>query len=221
MNCTSCGAPISSDEEKCSYCGTITPYGEKMNEARRKERLRQERQEHEAEELRRKAAQESDFKRQERLSRAKFKYVPVLFVIVFYALTGMLYGPYWYISRASSLNNLSESGGKKLSKWLCVFYAVLCVAVFMFPSQAEEYGISATDDASNYWVFALVFAVVLSVWLAFRTRTILNEYAGGFKNNIFGLPFDPFSILLFIAGPLYLQFEVNRMIKRGLLSPKI
>ena len=225
MNCTSCGAPLKSDEEICSYCGSATPYGEMMTELRKQEELRSKKEEQEAEYQRRKKELEAERILQEqerfRLDRARFKYVPILFVPVFYGLTMFLYGPYWYISRAKSLNNLSDTDGIKLNKWLCVFYALLCICLFLFPSTAEEYGITTEDNISDYWAVALIFAVGLSVWLAFRVRKILMTYAGGFSKNIFGLPFDPLVILLFIIGPLYLQFEVNRLIKLGLLKPKL
>lgn len=204
MNCINCGAPLRPEEEKCSYCGTLTPYGERVSKERKQKEIQYAR---EAVRLRE--------------DKARFKYVPVLFVLVFYACTMMFYGPLWYISRANALNNLSDSDGKKLSKKLCVFYAFLCIAVYIFPSEAENYGMASEDTVSNYWLAALIFAAGLSVWMAFRARNILREYAGGFSNNLFGLPFDPFALLLFVIGPLYLQFEVNRMIKRGLLKLKI
>ena len=225
MNCTNCGAPLLPNEEKCSYCGSSTPYGEMMTEVRKQEKLRADKEELKAELKVQQKEREIERLMQEkermRLDRARFKHVPILLMPVLYGLTMFFYGPYWYISRANSLNNLSASKGKKINKWLCVFYALLCIVVFFFPNEAEEYGITTEDPISDYWFMALIFAVGLSVWLAFRVRTILHDYAGGFSRNIFGLSFDPFIIMLFIAGPVYLQFEINRMIKRGLLSPKI
>ena len=219
MNCKSCGAPLMDNEEYCSYCGTITPYGEECYEHRKfqeiMENVEAERLKREQEKLKTELAKAEQRKQhlasdQQRES-IKFPYVPILLVPVMYVCTFMVYGLYWYISRANSLNALNT--GKKLNKWLCVFYALLCIGVFFFPSEATKYGYPAGSTANNYWGLVFLFAVGLSVWMAFRAHNILRRYSRERGFNVF-------AILLVFIGPIYLQWEVNKLLRLGILKSK-
>ena len=124
MNCNSCGAQLQAEEEYCSYCGNITPYGRELADERKKDRL-----------LRGLKTEKQPQQSEQQRERIKFRYVPILLVPVLYVCTYTLYGLYWYISRADSLNALNAE--KKLNKWMCVFYAFLCIAVSFFPEDSE------------------------------------------------------------------------------------
>lgn len=220
MNCRNCGAPLLQEQETCSYCGTITPYGELCEAERRRDKVRQEIEAEKVkreEEKQRQIQEAGRFREEEaKRERAKFRYVPLWLCPVLYVCTFMIYGLYWYISRAGSLNALET--GKKLNKWLCVSYAVLCIALVLFPGTAERYGITSDGQAGTYWGISMYFAIGLSVWLAFRSHNILRRYSS--KYYVPKWSFNPFVILLAFVGPLYLQYEVNSLIRKGILKAK-
>ena len=61
---------------------------------------------------------------------------------------------------------------------------------------------------------------VMSTWLAFRVRRILRDYAEKYidmyeAENITA----PSGLALFVFGPLYLQYSINRMIDANIFAP--
>ena len=200
MNCTACGAPIEAGAEKCPYCGVMTPYGEKVF-AERKEHERQEEQRRKSE------------------NAPCMAYASWLFVPAVYVLTFGYYAPYWYVSRAASLNKLySET---KMNLLLPVIYAVMCVAFFFLPSSFAALGL--TDEQGTLIFGVLMFAVpIMSMVLALRVRRILQEHAGRYiERSEVIRKIAPSGIMLFLFGPAYLQYSVNRMIAMKILAPKL
>ena len=194
MICKHCGAPLEFNEEKCSYCGSITPYGlEKLKHEVKIE------------------------KNQEKINQLpKMKYSNIISSIVIYVCTFFIYSPYWYFSRADSLNKLTD---KKLNKWIaCLFLILYLTAIFMPKGPRIEGEISQEQEIFNYLMYAIMG---LSIWLALRVRAILRKYAADCNKTEIALLTAPSIILLVLFGPLYLQYSINKMIKINLLSPEI
>ena len=198
--CVNCGAPLEAGAEKCPYCGTVTPYGESLLEEKRTQQREQERK-----------------RMLENLPKIKFVSLP--FIILVYIFTFFGYAPYWYATRMKTLNSLESDS--KLPKWAVAVYALLWAVMVIVPGSESEIGIS---EAISQQIFniSLGLAMTLSVWLAFITRNILQAHASNYMNRNDAVnTIAPSGVMLIIFGPLYLQTQINRMLKMELLAPKI
>ena len=198
MKCQSCGAPLNAEDEVCEYCGTMTQYGMDMLQ----ERKRLEQEEH---------------RRHELENLPKIKYVPMPFVIVLCILTLGCYAPYWYITRSSFLKSLIPD--KKFPVWAVILFVVSWGLVVILPSSEEENTSELVRIVNSCAVWG---AIIVSVYLAFSVRKILQEYAAKFMQaDIAVESIAPSGVKLALFGAIYLQSCVNKMIKMKLLAPKI
>lgn len=198
--CVNCGAPLEAGAEKCPYCGTVTPYGESMLEENRKKQREQERK-----------------RMLENLPKIKFVSLP--FMILVYIFTFFGYAPYWYATRMKTLNSLESDS--KLPKWAIAAYALLWCVMVIVPGSESEIGISESISQQIFNV-SLGLAMTISVWLAFITRNILQAHASNYiERNVAVQTIAASGTMLVLFGPLYLQTQINRMLKMELLAPKI
>lgn len=201
MKCKACGAPLELDDEKCKYCGTITPYGEEK--FRERETLKQENE-------RRKGLE----------NLPQMKYVPAGFLVTAYIFTVGLYSVYWYAMRMKPLNSLGTQA--KLPAWLTGIFALLSVVFFMVqPDSLSEYGLSA-ENAETVVNVILSLEILVSAWLAFTVKKILQEHAANFVGKNTAVQIAAASnVMLILFGAAYLQLQVNKMIKMNMFAPKI
>ena len=198
MNCQNCGAPLNPNNELCEYCGTMTPYGISMFQERK--RLEQK-------ELRRHALE----------NLPKFKHVSMPFVIAACILTAGCYAPYWYATRISALKSLLPD--KKFPVWAILVFVLAWGLVILLPGSEDENTSELVQTANNCAVWG---AIVVSVYLAFSVRKILQEYAAKFMEaNIAVESVAPSGVKLVIFGAIYLQSCINKMIRMEILAPKI
>lgn len=201
MKCKACGAPLAVDDEKCTYCGTITPYGEEKFKERE-------------------TLNHKNEIRQELENLPKMKFVAGSFVVTAYIFTAGFYSVYWYAMRMKPLNSLGTQA--KLPAWLTGIFALLSVAFFMVqPDTLSEYGLS-DETAETVLNVVLSLVILVSVWIAFTVRKILQEYASTFvgKNTAVQLAAAS-NVMLILFGAAYLQLEINKMIKLNMFAPKI
>lgn len=198
--CVNCGAPLEAGAEKCPYCGTVTKYGESMLEENRKKQLEQKRK-----------------KMLENLPKIKFVALP--FMILVYIFTFFGYAPYWYATRMNTLNSLESDS--KLPKWAVGLYALFWAVMVIVPGWEADIGISESLGQQVFSV-SMGLAMTISVWLAFITRNILQAHASNFidRNDAVNT-IAPSGVMLVLFGPLYLQTQINEMLKKELLAPKI
>ena len=203
MKCTSCGAPIDAGVEKCPYCGTLTPYGE--------EKFR-ERESQKKEDERRKALE----------NLPAMKFVANAFIPVLYIFTMGLYSVYWYAMRMKPLNSLGTK--TKLPAWLVAVFAVLYAGIFLMPPNVAGYVLSEIDEETAYTVYDIALSLVMLVsgWLAFIVRKILQEHAASFMDKSQAVKVAaPSNVMLILFGAAYLQYQVNKMIHMNMFSPQI
>ena len=201
--CLSCGAPLEVGCEKCPYCGTITPYGEEKF---------QERESKVKDDERRKALE----------NLPAMKFVANSFIPVLYIFTMGLYSIYWYSMKIKPLNSLGTK--TKLPAWLVAVFAVLFAGVFLMPQEIADFAVSDIDEETAYTVFDIVLSLVIlsSGWLAFIVRKILQEHAANFMDKSQAVQaVAPSSFMLILFGAAYLQYQVNKMIKMNMFSPRI
>lgn len=202
MNCKHCGAPVEANDEICQYCGKLTAYGESMLEERRTQERERER-------------------RQALENLPAMKYVSMTFAVFVYVITLGAYAPYWYATRIPALNGL-ESGKKfQLPAWAAGIFALVWCVMFIIPGSEAALGL--TEELSQeVYNYSLGIAFVVSVYLAFSVRSILQAYAAKFMDkNIAAGSVASSGIMLVLFGPLYLQSCVNKMIGMKILAPKI
>ena len=200
MICKYCGAPVEANEEVCKYCGKMTEHGEHMLEERK--RLEQE-----------------EKKRHALDNLPVFKYVSMTFMIFVYVITLGAYSPYWYATRIASFNGLNTS--KKFPAWAAGIFGVAWCISFISPGSAESFAVIG-EFSQEIFNYAMGIAFTASIYLAFISRNILQEYATKFmEKNIAVGSIAPSGIMLVCFGPVYLQHCINKMISMKILAPKI
>ena len=147
------------------------------------------------------------------------KYVSGAFIPVLYFFTFMCYSPYWYATRMAGLNSLGTS--KKLPAWAVGLHALLWFGVIMLPSGGL--GLSSLPvDGQTLFDYALGIDVILSGWLAFVVRGILQEYAAKTLDQAMAIhAIASSNMMSLLFGPMYLQYQVNNMIAMELLAANI
>ena len=149
----------------------------------------------------------------------KIKFVSLPFMIIVYIFTFFGYAPYWYATRMKTLNSLESES--KLPKWAIAVYALLWCVMVIVPGSESDIGISESLSQQIFSV-SLGLAMTISVWLAFITRNILQAHASNYMNRNDAVnTIAPSGVMLILFGPLYLQTQINRMLKMELLAPKI
>ena len=77
-------------------------------------------------------------------------------------------------------------------------------------------------DGQTLFEYALGVDIVLSGWIAFKARDVLQEYASQtMERSAAIMTVVPSNMMLLLFGPMYLQYQVNRMISAELLAPQI
>ena len=200
MNCTHCGAPIEANDEVCQYCGKLTAYGERMLGEHKRE---------EQEEQRRKALE----------NLPVMKYVSMIFAVLMWVITIGGYSVYWYAMRIAPLNALGTS--KKFPAWAVAIFGLSWCAIWFLPG-AEAIPGTPPDFMDEAYNYALAIEFVVSVYLAFAARSMLQEYAARFVEKPVAVStVAPSAIMLILFGTIYLQHTVNKMISMKMLAPKI
>ena len=200
MKCATCGAPLEAGMERCPYCGSTTSYGETL--------------------LEEKVRQKQDEEKRRRLENLpRMKYVSGAFIPILYFCTFAWYAPLWYGLRLRALNALNPPD--TMPAWGVALYNLLWIAVFFLPNSDGLLGLSQ-GQWQSYFDTALGVAIVLSVWLAFKARSILQGYAAkSMEAGVAVHTVAPSNVLLILFGPMYLQYQINKMISMDLLAPQI
>lgn len=196
MNCMHCGAVLPVRAERCEYCGAATPYAK----ANLEEKLRQEKKD--------------SLKSMKRVSGG------MLLFLYFFSLG--FYSCVWYILRSKSLNRLAPNK-IRLPLWAACLYMFFIVSWFFLPQDFVRFGLGLSAEAiDNYFTLALLLSFVLSLWLAFRVRSILQIYASQYlEKSVVVLSIASSGLMMILFGALYLQFQINKMISMELLNPDL
>ena len=156
--------------------------------------------------------QNQEIKRRENIS--KMKYVSEAAIITISIFTAGIYGIYWYITRRKSFNNLVE--GMKFPDVGFIIYLGGWVMVFILANlpEAESY-----DSLGS---IAYLVSLCGAVYTAFSVKKILREYAARYLEAGTAVSLvAPSDIALFLFGYIYLQIQINKMIKADILSPEL
>ena len=200
MKCATCGAPLEAGMEHCPYCGSTTSYGETLLE----EKVRQKKDEE---------------KRRQLEGLPRMKYISGAFIPILYFCTFAWYAPIWYGLRLRSLNALNPPD--TMPAWGVALYNLLWISVFLLPNSGERFGLTQ-EQWQSFFNTALGVMIVLSVWLAFKARSILQGYAAkSLEVSVVVHTVAPSNVLLILFGPMYLQYQINKMISMELLAPQI
>ncbi len=191
MNCKHCGAPLGKEDSKCSYCGSDVVLPKKAAEVS--------------------SSGSGSNKKKAYENTKRLKHVSSVFLIYLFTLGS--YSAFWYGLRLKSLNQLSDK--VKLDPLTPLLYLLSFAAMFVLPDYMPE----LAEETYSY-VMAVPFC--LSVWLAFRVRSILQDYASNYMNKSTVVEVvAPSAFMTFCFGALYLQLQINKMIKIELLEPLI
>lgn len=193
MNCENCGAPLGVSDEFCAYCGSITPYGKSLQEERRMPEVR------------------GDL--------PKMKHVSVAFMIFAYVFTLGWYASYWYATRMMQLIALTDDAKKKLGVALgAAVLALSFLGMWTGKETLEWLGL----DKQTVFNYSVDTAIIVSLYLGFVVRSILQSYAAGLiGRNVAVGTIAPSGVMLVLFGAVYLQHGINRMMKMKLLAPKL
>ena len=209
VKCQGCGAPLGLEDRECEYCGLVTPYGERLLEERRI-REREEIRKHEA---------EREHRQQEHEHTPIMRKVSVMFVAVMYAVTFGYYAPFWYCTRSASINGLKSEA--KFPFWATVTYFVLCLAFFFLPGFYKHLHITEEQGVSA-WSLIIIAIPIMSIWLAVRVGKIFRQHSAKYiGEEESARTIAPSTAMLVLAGPLYLQYTINKMIQRNILMPAL
>ena len=193
MNCKNCGAPLTPDEEKCSYCGS---YIERSpSEIAERKRIKQESIRHE----RLKALPE-------------IKFVSIAFIVLANIFTLGFYAVYWYVSRRKIFDRLTND-----YKFPDLGLVVHVIALILFYVSDNESIYSIALPVS--WLSGIYMAFqVKNILRAYALKNIdlINSGSISITKLI-----APSSILLILFGSIYLQSQINKMINLELFAPEV
>ena len=195
MNCRHCGAALPIGAERCEYCGAATPHAAENLEAILRE------------------------KRRKGLLSMKGVSGGMLFFLYFF--TFGVYGSVWHVLRNKSLNRLAPN--IQIPFWAACLQLALHLGWILIPqsSVGQALGLSE-EDVQNCFTLLSLAAFILSVWLSFKARSILQLYASRYlEKSVVVLSIAPSGLMTFLFGPLYLQSQINRMIAMELLDPDL
>ncbi len=195
MNCKHCGAALPVGAARCEYCGAATPHAAGNLEAILRER------------------------RREGLLSMKRVSGGMLFLLYFF--TFGLYGSIWHVLRNKSLNRLAPN--IQIPLWAACLQLALHLGWILIPqsSVGQALGLSE-EDVNDCFTLLSLAAFILSIWLCFKARSILQLYASRYlEKSVAVLSIAPSGLMIFLFGPLYLQGQINRMIAMELLDPDL
>ena len=207
MKCESCGAPLNAGDEVCEYCGTVTPYGEELNN----ELIRKLK---EKELSRRLGKIEQHRKILEKMPAVHKVSIPVISLL--YIITFGYYSHYWYYRWTGFISILSTK--HKFLPSIIAGYVWSGIAFLFLPHFHTKIGLTYEQ---GHFIWSCIFygLPVMSAWIAFRVRKILRDYAEMFVDRTEAeLIAAPEGILLFMFGPLYLQYSINKMIDANMFK---
>ena len=209
MKCRGCGAPLGLEDRECEYCGLVTPYSERLLEElriRKQEEIW--RQEKERERI-----------RQELEHKSVMRQVSMVFSVVVYVVTLGYYSPFWYCTRAASINGLKAEA--KFPFWAAVTYFVMCLTFFFMPS-CYKYLYLTEAQGKSLWSLITDAIPFMSIWLAVRAGKIFRQHSAKYiGEEEAARTIAPSTAMLVLAGPLYLQYTINKMIQRNILMPAL
>lgn len=195
MNCKHCGAALPAGAERCEYCGAATP--------------------HAADNL------EKILRQKKRAGLGSMKRVPGGMLFFLYVFSLGIYSGVWYMLRSNSLNRLYPR--LRFPFWGACLHLCLVLAWF-FLSQDEVQSSLGLSEEDARRCFNLLFPALggLSIWLSFKARSILQNYAAQYvEKSVVVLSIAPSGLMTVFFGPLYLQLQVNKMIDMELLNPEL
>ncbi len=196
MNCKHCGAPLHVGDEACTYCGSPTALGV----ANQQKRLEQEK----------------------KAALLPMKAVGPGMIICLCLVTIGLYSPIWYLLRKKSLERLSPHN--RLSPFLLWLYLAVSVAFIVFPQLPKEEIREALGLEVHEHIFTVLMLLMpgLSIWLAFQTQRMLQNYASAFMERKMVINTVASSgLALVFFGVIYLQLQINKMIDMEILNPEL
>ena len=193
-SCKYCGAPLTPDAEKCSYCGRYIEFSPE-EKARRDKQKQQD----------------------ERLAKIealpKIKFVSITFTIFANIFTLGFYAVYWYISRRKTLNNLTPD--KKFPD-LVLFIHVVALICFYYFTDNEN---SNQEIFSN---IAFFVSFLTAIYVAFQVKNILRTYSLNHLDRVStDKLIAPSNISVILFGSIYLQSQINKMINLELFAPEV
>ena len=128
----------------------------------------------------------------------------VFLLAILSSITFGIYSSIWYIKRADELNNIGTE--KKLSKKIGIFLIFLSIAIILININNLFMKIQGIIIEVLISIIIIIY-IGLSLFLAFRTRTIINE---AWKDKGVNRKVSWFFTLIF--NLFYLQYEINRTI---------
>ena len=195
MNCRHCGAALPIGAERCEYCGAATP--------------------HAADNL------ETILREKKRKGLLSMKRVSGGMLFFLYFFTVGVYGSVWHVLRNKSLNRLAPN--IQIPLWAACLQLALHLGWILIPqsSVGQALGLSEENVQDCFNLLSLA-AFILSIWLSFKARSILQLYASRYlEKSVAVLSIAPSGLMIFLFGPLYLQDQINRMIAMELLNPDL
>ena len=146
----------------------------------------------------------------------QMKYTSATFIIIVSIFTFGLYGIYWYLSNRKRFNELVE-GLKFPDIGFGIYILGWLAFLFISSSEGSEPDISDTINSVAYlvmWCGAL--------WMSFGIKKILKEYLTLHCTDEAILKVFTFSdVALFCFGYIYLQLQINKMIKAEIFAPTL
>ncbi|MBR2209282.1 MAG: DUF4234 domain-containing protein [Synergistaceae bacterium] len=157
-------------------------------------------------------------KEKEHKNLPQIKYASEIFIITVSIFTLGIYGLYWYISRRKSFNALSE--GVKFPDIGLVIY-VIGWMMFLAFSSSDAQDVDP-DNAESLAGYGYLVIWIGALWLSFGIKKILKDYLTKTCKDEAILKVIAFSdLMIFCFGYIYLQMQINKMIKAELLSPDL
>ena len=107
--------------------------------------------------------------------------------------------------------------------WATCLQLALHLGWILIPqsSVGQNLGLSEEDVQDCFNLLSLAI-FLLSIWLSFKARNILQLYASRYlEKSVTVLSIAPSGLMIFFFGPLYLQAQINKMIAMELLAPDL
>lgn len=132
-------------------------------------------------------------------------------------ITFGIYTAVWYMKRSGELNNLGNPKKlkRKVATTLLIVDIVMLALIFLFPLTIsfDEMGSFGQNITSTQTILitilgaAVILRIIFTLYLAFKSRAIINQTLENKGNKLISW----FFTLIFTH--LYLQYEINRIVK--------
>ena len=147
----------------------------------------------------------------------------VFLLIILTIITFGIYQVVWYLKRSNELNNLNTP--KKLSRRIAISYLIglglldvlVTISILTTDPNAPLGNLSTSEWAITIaGTVILIYLVIVSFFLAFRSRTIINQALErkGVTRKVSGL-------FTFFFHVFYLQYEINRTLENTEYKPRV